>query len=496
MTAHRRQFLRLCGIAGIGAIAGCSDGSGDDGTPDPTDAPSDTSEPPSETAETPPETADTPSETADTPPETAESTGGWTQRANFDPDDGDTGDMFGYSLAVSGDGTTAVVGAIASGDFEGTLSATETPSGGDTSTADESNGQSSGAAYVFDGSGGSWSQAAKLTPDDGDSQDYFGSSVAVSSDGTTAVIGAYGDEDPNGEEAGSAYVFEAVGDSWTQRAKLAPDDGEEFDGFGYSAAMSSDGTSAVVGCYQTDPDTRDAGSAYVFDRSGESWTQQAKLTADDGESEDDFAKSLALSDNGATALVGDPHEADPNGDLSGSAYVFDGSGESWTRRAKLTAADGDSDDVFGWSVALSGDGTTALVGAFGDEDPYGDLSGSAYVFDGSGEAWTQQAKLIAEDGDAKDHFGISVALSGDGSRALLGAENKYSSKTTNAGAAYVFDGSDDSWAQQAKLVDDAANGQQFGNSVALSTDGATALVGDVRDFDTDGSGGSAYVFTS
>mgnify|MGYP000728304901 CR=1 FL=1 len=277
---------------------------------------------------------------------------------------------------------------------------------------------------------GGWSQQVKLTPDDGDPIDSFGSSVTL--DGARALVGAYGDEDPNGDDAGSAYVFERTNGSWTQQAKLTPDDGDAGDYFGVTVAL--DGGMALVGAYgDEDPNGDAAGSAYVFERSTGSWTQQAKLTPDDGDAEDLFGDAVAL--DGATALVGAPWDEDPNGDAAGSAYVFERTNGSWTQQAKLIPDDGDADDLFGDAVALDGD--RALVGANGDEGPNGDYAGSAYVFERSNGSWAQQAKLTPDDRDRRDSFGDSVVL--DGGTALVGANGDEDPNGANAGSAYVFE---------------------------------------------------------
>ncbi len=350
---------------------------------------------------------------------------------------------------------------------------------GDTALVGALYDDGNGSAYVFIRSGTTWTQQTKFAASDGAAQDWFGGSVALSGD--TALVGADGDDDARGSQCGSAYVFTRSGTTWTQQAKLTAHDGAAAYYFGSSVALSGD--TALVGAYYDDG----KGSAYVFTRSGTAWTQQAKLTAADGAATDWFGSAVALS--GDIAIIGSERD-DDNGSDSGSAYVYTRSGTAWTQQAKLTAADGATTDYFGTSVALFGD--TALVGAYRDDDK-GTDSGSAYVFSRSGTAWTQQAKLTAGDGAAYDNFGYSVALSGD--TALVGAYGD-----DGNGSAYVFTRFGIAWNQQAKLIAaDGAAGDYFGVSVALS--GETALVGASGD---DGPGtwgvpadgqGSAYVFT-
>ncbi len=380
------------------------------------------------------------------------------QMAKLLASDAAEGDHFGVSVAVSGD--TAVVGA-SSDDQAGELYDT-------------------GSAYIFTRTGTVWTQQAKLIASDAAEYDQFGFSVALSGD--TAVVGAYRDDHGGGTNAGSVYVFVRTGTVWTQQAKLTASDAAAQDSFGYSVAMS--GNTAVVGAFADDDAGSASGSAYVFVRSGTTWTQQAKLTASDAAANDQFGISVSVS--GDTAVVGAPG--------AGPAYVFVRSGTVWTQQAKLTASDARIGDQFGYSVA--GAGETALVGAYGDDDPAGGLNaGSAYVFTRNGTKWTEQAKLIASDAAESDFFGNSVALSSG--TAVVGAYLDDHGPGTNAGSAYVFARSGTVWTQRAKLAaSDAATWDRFGVSVAVSDD--MALVG-AYTYDHAGGlfdAGSAYVFLS
>ena len=192
------------------------------------------------------------------------------------------------------------------------------------------------AAYVFVRNGvGLWIQQAKLLPNDGAASDYFGRSVSIS--GNTAVIGAFGNDD-NGADSGSAYVFVRNGVGlWTQQAKLLPNDGAAADHFGGSVSVSGD--TAVIAANDNDDNGDNSGSAYVFVRNGVGeWIQQAKLLPDNGAAEDGFGGSVSVSGN--TAVIGASGN-DDNGANSGSAYVFVRNGVGlWTQQAKLLPNDG------------------------------------------------------------------------------------------------------------------------------------------------------------
>lgn len=356
--------------------------------------------------------------------------------------------------------------------------------------SDELNGLESGSAYVFIRAGTTWRQQAKLTASDGKARDWFGVRVAISGD-TAVVTADADDDDANGVDSGSAYVFTRSGTTWSLQAKLTAADGAPVDLFGYSVALSGD--TAVFGAKFDDDDINgvDSGSAYVFVRSGTTWSQQAKLTAADGEPGDEFGYSVAL-DGDTVVVTANADDDDVNGINSGSAYVFTRSESAWHQQAKLTAADAAAGDMFGVRAAVFGD--TALIGARFTDDS-GDDSGSAYVFTRAGINWSQQAKLTAEDGAASDGFGYSVSISGN--TALVGAQSDDNdSNGVDSGSAYLFTRSETTWSQYAKLTAaDGSAGDQFGGRVAMS--GNTAIIGArlVDDRLKGGESGAAYVFT-
>ena len=387
----------------------------------------------------------------------------WTQQAQLTATGGAANDQFGYAVALSGD--TALVGAYL--DNVG-------------ANADQ------GSAYVFARSGSTWTQQAQLTAADGAASDWFGVAVAIS--GNTALVGAYLDNVGVNTDQGSAYVFTRSGTTWTQQAQLTATGGAFGDQFGVAVALSGD--TALVGANSDDVGANgNQGSASVFTRSGSTWTQQAQLTASDGAASDGFGFAVALGGGaGDTALVGaDLDDVGANTD-QGSAWVYSRVGSMWVGPdLQLLASDGASSDQFGVSAAISGD--TAIIGSWGDDIGINPNQGSAYVFVRSGSSWIQQAKLIASDGGASSTFGVSVAISGD--TAIVGAQGT----SLSPGSAYVFTRSGTTWTQQAKLTpSDGAVDDFFGSSVAIF--GNTVIVGAV--FSNVGPNvdqGSAYVFT-
>jgi hypothetical protein len=282
-------------------------------------------------------------------------------------------------------------------------------------------------------------------------------------------------------EAGAAYIFAST--SWsdcTETARMVASDISSGAGFGFSVSLSSDGSTALVGAYKDD----DEGAAYIFTGSGSTWTQKEKLTASVGVDDNLFGRSVSLSSDGEIALIG---ACKGNSSSSDAAYIFTDSGSTWTQKKELTASDGEATDYFGYRVSLSSDGSTAIIGAYGANGE----SGAAYIFTGSESTWVQKAKLNASDGAASDYFGLSVSLSSDGKTALLGATG-YNSRT---GSAYIFTESGSTWRQKAKLTtSDGAASDYFGTFVSLSSDGSTALIGALRHDDNGTDTGAAYSY--
>jgi len=396
----------------------------------------------------------------------------WVQQAYLKASNTEEGDTFGSVVAISGN--TIVVGAPAEASSTTGVNGLQT----------DNSAPGSGAAYVFVRSGSVWTQQAYLKASNTNMNDAFGFSVAVSGD--TVVVGANieasnavgvngNQADNSALQAGAAYVFVRSGNVWTQQAYLKASNTNTADNFGYAVSVS--GETIVVGALQERSNATgvngnqannsllSAGAAYVFTRTGSTWSQQAYLKASNTELRDQFGSSVAVS--GDTALVGaigeDSSAVGVNGNQTdnaasgaGAAYVFVRSGSVWSQQAYLKASNSNANDTFGFALALDAD--TVVVGSpFEDSNALGingnqlDNSapgaGAAYVFGRSGTAWTQRAYLKASNTDAGDGFAGSVAVSGD--TGLVGAAGEASTATgvggnqainaaTFAGAAYAY----------------------------------------------------------
>lgn len=276
---------------------------------------------------------------------------------------------------------------------------------------------------------------------------------------------------PFADPDGAAYVFTGSGGVWTQAAALTPPNGAASDLFGMSVAISPDGSTILVGA----PWQGSTGAVYVYTEGDGGWSMQEELLASDGASGDWFGGSLALSSDGSTALIGAPSRSGE----TGAVYVFGQVDGSWTQGQVLTASDGRAMADFGETVSLSADGTAALVGA-----PY--VNGnSAYVFDLASDVWSQVAEFHGPSG-AFD-FGQALAISPDASTALVS-----STSAGQVGGVSVFAESSGAWRLQARLsASNESGGDEFGIADALSADGSTAVVGAAgHNHET----GSAYVF--
>ncbi|HTR89982.1 MAG TPA: FG-GAP repeat protein, partial [Solirubrobacteraceae bacterium] len=355
---------------------------------------------------------------------------------------------FGDSVALSADGGTALVGAPF--DAEGR-----------------------GAAWVFVYGEGHWTQVAKLTGGQEETgPGRFGRAVALSADGATALVGAPGDR----AGGGSVWLFQLSGGRWSRMARLTPGQEQGVGHFGRGLALSGDGDTALVGA--PGEGAGKVGGAWVFTRSGSTWTSGERLIDAEEDGEARFGRAVALSADGASAVIGG--STDDGG--AGAAWTFARTGTgagSWAQQAgKLN---GGAEEVgggqFGTAVALSPDGLTALVAAPRD----GEGLGAVWAYTRADSHWSQLGgKLVSGIGPRGQNFGSSVALSGNGGTALIGEARAQGRAEVRPGGAWMFGRAGSSWSSLGFFVakeTDEQPGEQFGRGAALSSDGRTSLVG-------------------
>jgi hypothetical protein len=361
----------------------------------------------------------------------------------------------GRSTALSADGNTAIVGGP--------------------------NDSPYGAAWIFvrDADGAWRQQGNKLVGGGAVGNSQQGNSVSLSADGNTAIVGGWTDN----SGAGAAWIFTRQSGVWTQQGpKLVANDASLQSWQGFSVALSGDGNTAIVG----GPIEPENGASWIYTRSGGVWTQQgSKLVGNGGfEIGAEQGYSVALSGNGDTAIVGSP-----GGRSHGAGWVFTRSGTTWAQQGGPLFGTGDSANTQGISASLSSDGNTVILGDLLD----GALTGAAWVFVRSASVWTQQGpKLVGAGGVGIQQQATSVSVSGDGNILFIGGPFDDS----NNGAAWVFARTGGVWTQQGnKLVgtgSGVSGGASQGTSVAISADGTTALVG----ADSDNGAGATWVYVT
>ena len=350
------------------------------------------------------------------------------------------------------------------------------------------------SSVSYDWSSGT--QQAKLTQSDPANNDRFGYELAISGDGNYALVGAY--QKASGK--GAAYIFLKSGSTWSQQAKLEASDGSSNDNFGMGCRISEDGDTAVVGAKGAGSGINGTGKIYVYTRSGTSWSQQASITASDAADGDLFGYAVDISDDGDTIVVG-AYGEDTGGNARGQMYVYTRSGSTWSEQQKFQSSDVEDGDNFGFAVAISGDGDNIIAGV-PFEDTSGSGAGSGYIFTRSGTTWSQQAKIQASDaaggsGEAGQQlFGYSVSMNTDGNTIALGSRDDTGG--TNRGAAFVFTRSGSTWSQQAKIENaNEADYDLFGSGkrgVSLDGSGDVLVVGAYSDDDSGSQSGSTFVY--
>jgi FG-GAP repeat protein len=320
---------------------------------------------------------------------------------------------------------------------------------------------------------------AKVNPSDASPNDWYGYRIAVS--GERILVGAWTDDDL-GISAGSAYVWHKVAGVWTEQAELHPADSEQGDFIGSSVALLND--VAVIGSDGDDDMGVNAGAVYVFRYDGKSWIEEAKLLASDGQPNQSFGGSVAIS--GKTIIASSQFD-DDNGTFSGSVYIFRYNGTSWVQEAKLIPSDSHPGQFFGFSVGISG--SVAVIGAIGD---WTTLRGSAYIFRFNGSAWVQEQELIPADFSFSDKVGSAVAAFGD---LVIVSDDLDDELGSKAGAAYIFRYDGNSWVEETKLLASDGNANdRFGWRRAVSISSTHAMVGAIG---ADGNAvdtGAAYVY--
>jgi hypothetical protein len=412
----------------------------------------------------------------------------WAQQAYLKASNTDAYDSFGFSLALSADGSTLAV----------TATREDSNARGINGKQADNSAEDSGAAYVFARSGGKWSQQAYVKASNTDAGDQFGWSVALSDDGNTMAVGAPtesskargvdGDQtDNSAANAGATYIFTRAGSTWSQGAYLKGAQTDPGDLFGFCVDLSSDGNTLAICGFdedggvpgingnEADNSKNGSGCAYIFVRDGATWKQTTYLKQSNlNHNQDAFGSALALSGDGKTLVVdaadedgtvgginGPQYDGEQIGDNSnGALYVFVNTNGTWSQQAYIKSSNVRVNDLFGIRLAVSTNGTVLVASSMlqggggrgvtaNQQDFSAEESGAVYVFTRTGTTWTQRTYLKSPNSDAYDEFGSGVAMSGDGNTLAVAAfgedggsagvgGNQADNSVRASGAVYVY----------------------------------------------------------
>ncbi|MBI3775479.1 MAG: hypothetical protein HY273_07995 [Gammaproteobacteria bacterium] len=396
----------------------------------------------------------------------------WFQQAYLKASNIDAYDHFGISVALSADGNTLAVGA--NQENSNTTGINSVPN---------VLAPAAGAVYVYTRIVNTWSQRAYVKASNTDTNDSFGTSIALSADGNTLAVGA--DQEDSGSTgvnsipnllapaAGAVYVYARSGDIWLERDYVKASNTETNEHFGASIALSADGNTLAVGAWNENSAAVDSnqlddcsavspvncaagsGAVYVYTRKGVYWTQRAYVKASNPGVNSRFGWSITLSADGNTLAVGaDQEDSSSTGinsipnllaDAAGAVYIYVNNGDAWLLQSYVKASNTETTDRFGTSVALSADGNMLAVGALAEDSAYKGIaygvvneatigngalgSGAVYVYTRTSSTWSQQAYVKASNTGFNDYFGYSITLSADGNTLAVGAQREDSIST-------------------------------------------------------------------
>jgi len=431
-----------------------------------------------------------------------------------------TNDNFGFSVSLSADGNTLAVGAL----YESGSSA------GVNGVADDAL-TSSGAVYVFARSGASWTQQAYIKAGNPTASDLFGYAVSLSANGDVLAVGSpFEDSNTVGinstpddamQDTGAAYIYTRSGTTWTQQAYIKASNSRYLMKFGLSLDLASDGLTLAVGSVGEDSETPginsvesytsaglDTGAVYVFVYGGSpaAWTEQAYIKTETPTASDSFGVGVSLSSDGNTLVAcamgedGSGTGVDSTVDEllsdSGAAYVFSRSGATWTQQAYIKASNPDTLDLFGTYSSLSPDGNTLAISAYGEDgsstgingadDDLQTDSGAVYIYSRSGTTWTQQAYVKTAASSAFDRLGGvgSPILSQDGNLMAVPGRKaipRFFGQPDFEWVVYLFNRTGSVWSQQGYTVTKETLSQDGFESLSLSADGNTMVVGSPKE---------------
>ncbi|KAJ5074642.1 hypothetical protein M0811_07997 [Anaeramoeba ignava] len=370
----------------------------------------------------------------------------WNEIEQILSNDGYQGDRFSYSISISENRKYLVVGA---------------PFASVNGTVDQ------GKVYVFENNGTNWIQTEILIAIDGNHDEYFGSSLSISRDGTFIVVGSPSASVSGYPSEGKAYVFEHNGTNWVQTQMLFSNDSESYEYFGSSISISQNQTYLFIGApFATVNGNTSQGKVYVFENNGTNWVQSQVLIAINGSFYYEFGSTISISENENYLVIGAPFASVNGSSSQGRVYIFTINGTDWVQSQALIASDGGSYYHFGSSISISENENDLFIGAPGATVNGNDSQGKFYVFKNNGTDWVESQALIASDGNAYNHFGSSISVSQNDTFLVIGAPGANVRANTSQGKAYVFENNGTNWVQtQILIASDGNPTDRFGFSV-------------------------------
>lgn len=399
------------------------------------------------------------------------------QQARLVPTYQRANDQFGYSVAISNNGNTVVVGE---------------PYGEDSSAKTET-----GRAFIFTRISTGWSQKAVLSDPALFSGAMFGQSVSISADGKTCAVGCPMDKNSFAQAgAGAVYVFvlDATSGLWTKQSRLLPVDVSGVGAnSGISVALSDDGNVLAVGSnWNNWSGILSVGTVSIYERTGSVWVLKDTLHPATFAQSLYFGTSVALSSDGSVVAVG-AYNDNQTTNTNGAVYIFTRSGDSWTQSTKLVNTVASASEQFGERVALSGDGKTCVVGAKNFlNTAQTQYNGAVYVFYNDEGVWRKE-RIIDDTPTTNDYFGSSVAISKDGTKLVIGVPGKESNSLTDTGVVYVYSGANGAGWTRTKTISPKylEASDRLGYSVGISGDASTTVTGSPGQY---ASAGSIYIY--
>lgn len=376
------------------------------------------------------------------------------------------GDLFAFGVAISNDGQYAVVGAEH-----------------DTTTSVDA-----GQAYIFTKSGSTWSLQQTIPPPSGIAYDNWGTASSIVNDGTRVIITGFA-KDGGATDAGAAGVYTRSGSTWTLEQYINNPEPTGTDYMGHYVSMSDDGFYFIISAVNDDSGASNAGSAYIFFRTGATWALQQALRNPTPATGDSFsAGGVSISNDGTYAVVATPAD-DTGATNAGSVYIYVRSGTTWSLQQTINNPNPAADDTFGQGTAMSGNGLYIVVGAYQD-DASASNAGTVYIYSRTDTTWSLQQTINNPQPIVGGGFGIRNSISDNGDY-LLTATYIDDTIATDAGVAFTYTRSGTTWTKQQTITKpSAAAGDQFGVGISLSGDGLYSIIGawDLSD------AGSAYIY--